>query len=97
MRKSIESDRLSIESPELRGCVNQPKLDINKSDKCLADTTDRHVTEPRRSPGTKELNIVAIESVEVIHRGVGEVESGSGLFKNILKGSSTMRHDGLLM
>jgi hypothetical protein len=43
------------------------------------------------------LHIVVVESVEEIHRGVGDVESGSGLFKSILKGSSMTRHDGLLM
>jgi hypothetical protein len=34
--------------------------------------------------------IVVVEPVEAIYSGVGEVESGSGLFKSILKGSSMM-------
>jgi hypothetical protein len=69
----------------------------NESDEFPVEATDSHVTETKRSLGKYGLNIVVVEPVEAIYSGVGEVESGSGLFKSILKGSSMMRHDGLLM
>jgi hypothetical protein len=68
----------------------------NESDEFPVEATDSYVTETKRSLGNG-LNIVVVEPVEAIYSGVGEVESGSGLFKSILKGGSMMRHDGLLM